>query len=100
MRGDEAKSRCPEVVLCSVPSVRGKADLTRYRDAGAEVLRVLAQFGGALERASVDEAYLDLTGETQEEKFARKTRTCAECAKNNFPYRRLKNAVLERSRLK
>lgn len=29
MRGDEAKEKCPEIVLVSVPTVRGKADLTK-----------------------------------------------------------------------
>ena len=26
MRGDEAKEKCPDIVLVSVPSLRGKAD--------------------------------------------------------------------------
>lgn len=29
MRGDEAKKKCPEIVLVKVPCVRGKADLTK-----------------------------------------------------------------------
>lgn len=33
----------------------------RYRDAGSEVLAVLCQWSPLVERASVDEAYLDLT---------------------------------------
>lgn len=61
MRGDEAKEHCPDIVLCKVPSVRGKADLTKYRDAGKEVAQVLQTFSPLLERASVDEAYLDIT---------------------------------------
>uniref|UniRef100_H2ZI33 UmuC domain-containing protein n=1 Tax=Ciona savignyi TaxID=51511 RepID=H2ZI33_CIOSA len=61
MRGDDAKAMCPEIILCKVPTANGKADLTRYRDAGAEVIQVLLQFGGIVERASVDEAYIDLT---------------------------------------
>lgn len=61
MRGDEAKEHCPEIVLCKVPNVRGKADLTKYRDAGKEVAQVLQTFTPLLERASVDEAYLDIT---------------------------------------
>nr|XP_026696341.1 DNA polymerase eta isoform X1 [Ciona intestinalis] len=61
MRGDDAKAKCPEIILCKVPMANGKADLTRYRDAGAEVIQVLLQFGGVVERASVDEAYIDLT---------------------------------------
>lgn len=40
MRGDEAKSVCPEIQLVQVPVARGKADLTVYRDAGSEVYTV------------------------------------------------------------
>lgn len=29
MRGDEAKTHCPEIELVRVPSIRGKADLTK-----------------------------------------------------------------------
>jgi DNA polymerase eta len=29
MRGDEAKKKCPNIVLVHVPEVRGKADLTK-----------------------------------------------------------------------
>jgi len=61
MRGDEAKKKCPEITLVHVPENRGKADLTQFREAGAEVILVLAEFTDALERASIDEAYLDLT---------------------------------------
>ncbi|CAK8684188.1 DNA polymerase eta-like [Clavelina lepadiformis] len=66
MRGDDAKQKCPEIVLCMVPTANGKADLTRYRDAGAEVIQVLLQFGGVVERASIDEAYIDLTDLVEE----------------------------------
>ena len=61
MRGDDAKEKCPDVVCVKVPEARGKADLTKYRDAGKEVIQVLMQFGGVVERASIDEAYVDLT---------------------------------------
>ena len=64
-----------------VPEVRGKADLTKYRNAGQyfeaslqslqnyaysqcagkEVIKVLLEFGAIVERASIDEAYVDLT---------------------------------------
>lgn len=30
MRGDDAKQKCPDIVLARVPQVRGKADLTKY----------------------------------------------------------------------
>ncbi|KAL9958717.1 hypothetical protein ACROYT_G035767 [Oculina patagonica] len=61
MRGDEAKEKCPEINLVRVPEARGKANLTLYREAGAEVIAVLSRFCDSCERASVDEAYLDLT---------------------------------------
>lgn len=37
----------------------------RYRDAGAEVIDVLAQRSDCVERASVDEAFIDLTTEVE-----------------------------------
>ncbi|XP_017298477.2 uncharacterized protein LOC103506749 isoform X2 [Diaphorina citri] len=61
MRGDEAKQHCPEIELCRVPSVRGKADISKYRNAGREVIAVLSEFSNIVERASIDEAYIDLT---------------------------------------
>lgn len=61
MRGDQAKEHCPEIELVKVPSVREKADLTKYREAGKDVASVLQRFTTLLERASVDEAYLDIT---------------------------------------
>ncbi len=61
MRGDEAKEKCPEIALVPVPTVREKADLSKYREASKEVLTVLLSVGAVVERASIDEAYLDLT---------------------------------------
>ncbi|XP_057304843.1 DNA polymerase eta-like [Hydractinia symbiolongicarpus] len=61
MRGDDAKKVCPDIALVPVPESRGKADLTQFRDAGADVIEILAEFCPVIERASVDEAYLDLT---------------------------------------
>lgn len=61
MRGDEAKEQCPDIQLVKVPNVREKADLSKYRDAGKDVANVLQRFTHLLERASVDEAYLDIT---------------------------------------
>eukprot|EP00898_Chlorokybus_atmophyticus_P004478 jgi/Chlat1/5030/Chrsp32S04993 len=60
MRGDEAREKCPDLELVSVPMAHGKADLTIYRDAGTEVISVLRRLGRC-ERASIDEVYLDLT---------------------------------------
>ncbi|KAK6631879.1 hypothetical protein RUM44_006909 [Polyplax serrata] len=64
MRGDEAKEKCPEIVLVSVPTVRGKADLTK--NAGEEVAKVFSEFCECVQRASIDEAFLDLSKEVQE----------------------------------
>ncbi|XP_069698469.1 DNA polymerase eta [Periplaneta americana] len=61
MRGDEARKKCPDIKLVHVPAVRGKADLTKYREAGREVVNVLCQLSDCVERASVDEAYIDVT---------------------------------------
>lgn len=66
MRGDEAKKHCPEIELVRVPNVREKADLTKYREAGKEVAAVLQKNTSLLERASVDEAYLDITDRVEE----------------------------------
>ncbi|KAK8378420.1 hypothetical protein O3P69_011130 [Scylla paramamosain] len=61
MRGDQARERCPDIQLVQVPVSRGKADLTKYREAGKEVINVLVEFSDCVERASIDEAYVDLT---------------------------------------
>ncbi|CAH0558795.1 unnamed protein product [Brassicogethes aeneus] len=61
MRGEDARAVCPEIQLVKVPNVRGKADLTKYREAGKRVAEVLQAFTPLLQRASVDEAYLDIT---------------------------------------
>ncbi|CAK9169873.1 unnamed protein product [Ilex paraguariensis] len=60
MRGDEAKQVCPQIQLVQVPVARGKADLSIYRNAGSEVVSILAR-NCQCERASIDEVYLDLT---------------------------------------
>ncbi|KAK4270640.1 hypothetical protein QN277_019422 [Acacia crassicarpa] len=60
MRGDEAQEVCPQIQLVQVPVARGKADLNTYRNAGSEVVSVLAR-KGRCERASIDEVYIDLT---------------------------------------
>ncbi|XP_069708527.1 DNA polymerase eta [Phaenicophaeus curvirostris] len=65
MWATEARALCPELALVRVPQARGKADLTRYREASTEVMRVLSSFA-AIERASIDEAYLDLSGAVRE----------------------------------
>ena len=61
MRGEQAREKCPEIALITVPVNRGKADLGKYRKAGREVIEVLLDSGAVVERASIDEAYIDLT---------------------------------------
>eukprot|EP01039_Chlorochromonas_danica_P016744 gene16744-19856_t len=66
MRGGEAKRVCPEMILVQVPTSHGKADLTIYREASAKILKVLGQRYASsvvIERASIDEVYLDVTAE-------------------------------------
>ncbi|XP_065944536.1 DNA polymerase eta-like isoform X2 [Magallana gigas] len=65
MMGDDAKAKCPNIHFFRVPEVRGKADLTKFREAGAEVIAVLSKFSDCVERASIDEAYIDLTEEVK-----------------------------------
>ncbi|KAL1245738.1 DNA polymerase eta [Trichinella spiralis] len=50
-----------------VPTQRGKADLTKYRKASEEVFHVLSLCEAVVERASIDEAYLDLTAVVKKE---------------------------------
>lgn len=66
MRGDEARSKCPDIQLIQVPVNRGKADLTKYRNAGKEVINVLCDYSDCIERASIDEAYIDFTNVIEE----------------------------------
>ena len=61
LSGKEARKKCPEIQLVRVPEKRGKVDLTNYRKASAEVMQVLSLFSDCIERASIDEAYLDIT---------------------------------------
>ena len=61
MRGEQAREVCPDIELVTVPVLRDKADLGKYRRAGREVIEVLLDSGATVERASIDEAYLDLT---------------------------------------
>lgn len=65
MRGDEAREQCPDIELVKVPNIREKADLSKYRNAGKQVAAVLQAFTHLLTRASIDEAYLDITEQVQ-----------------------------------
>lgn len=65
MWADDAKKLCPDLLLAQVRESRGKANLTKYREASVEVMGILSRFA-VIERASIDEAYIDLTSAVQE----------------------------------
>lgn len=65
MWADDAKKLCPDLLLAQVRESRGKANLTKYREASVEVMEIMSHFA-VIERASIDEAYIDLTGAVQE----------------------------------
>ncbi|XP_019903055.1 DNA polymerase eta isoform X1 [Esox lucius] len=65
MWADDAKKLCPDLQVARVRESRGKADLTHYRDASVEVIEVMSRFA-VIERASIDEAYMDLTSAVQQ----------------------------------
>ncbi|CAN0117015.1 unnamed protein product, partial [Ascophyllum nodosum] len=64
MKGGEARKACPELSLVQVPNRNGKADISLYRKNGEKVVEVLEQTAGAsvaVEKASIDEVYVDVT---------------------------------------
>ena len=61
MRGDQAKALCPNFHAFFVNNKRGKADLTKYRDASMLIFEIISKHCDSVEKASIDEAYLDLT---------------------------------------
>eukprot|EP00069_Balaena_mysticetus_P000047 bmy_00043T0 len=65
MWADDAKKLCPDLLLAQVPESHGKPNLTKYREASVEVMEVMSRFA-AIERASIDEAFVDLTSAVQE----------------------------------
>ncbi|KAM6915833.1 DNA polymerase eta [Xenentodon cancila] len=62
---EDAKKLCPDLQVARVRESHGKADLTYYRDASVEVIEVMSRFA-VIERASIDEAYMDLTAAVQQ----------------------------------
>ncbi|XP_049337516.1 DNA polymerase eta [Astyanax mexicanus] len=64
MFADDAKKLCPDLRVARVRESHGKADLTNYREASVEVIEVMSRFA-VIERASIDEAYMDLTSSVQ-----------------------------------
>ncbi|CAM4724930.1 unnamed protein product [Leuciscus chuanchicus] len=65
MWADDARTLCPDLQVARVRESHGKADLTHYREASVEVIEVMSRFA-VIERASIDEAYMDLTASVQE----------------------------------
>ncbi|XP_046886052.1 DNA polymerase eta [Hypomesus transpacificus] len=65
MWADDAKILCPDLQVARVRESHGKADLTHYREASVEVIEVMSRFA-VIERASIDEAYMDLTAAVQQ----------------------------------
>ena len=61
MRGNEARALCAEFHTFYVQEKRGKADLTKYREASIKIFEVILNRCKNVEKASIDEAYLDLT---------------------------------------
>jgi len=61
MRGEQAKAICPEFHAFFVQEKRGKADLTKYREASLKIFDIITTHCEHVEKASIDEAYLDLT---------------------------------------
>nr|CAH8831870.1 unnamed protein product [Trichobilharzia regenti] len=61
MFGDVIRAQYPDTIMFKVPEKRGKAELTKYRVAGSEVIQCISEFTKDIERASIDEAYVDLT---------------------------------------
>ncbi|KAF7667942.1 hypothetical protein LDENG_00039260 [Lucifuga dentata] len=62
---DDAKKLSPDLQVARVRESHGKADLTHYREASVEVIEVMSRFA-VIERASIDEAYMDLTAAVQQ----------------------------------
>ena len=65
MRGNEARKACPEIILVQVPTYENKANLTIYRDASAQIVKCIQRSVVLVEKASVDEVYLDITEQTK-----------------------------------
>ncbi|KAK3244516.1 hypothetical protein CYMTET_45871 [Cymbomonas tetramitiformis] len=83
MRVPEAKRACPELRCVHVETIGGdgpndktkstahdrassKVSLERYRRASVEIMAIFQRYTPLCERASIDEAYLDLTAQVEE----------------------------------
>ena len=61
MRKKDIIAIAPQTKMVLMPHHRGKADLTMFRAASSEVMAILAKNSTIFERASIDEAYIDIT---------------------------------------
>jgi DNA polymerase eta len=59
---DDAKRKCPSIVCAQVEVLNNKPNLNRYRESSVRIMKILNSFKLATcERASIDEAYLDVS---------------------------------------
>jgi DNA polymerase IV (archaeal DinB-like DNA polymerase) len=56
----KAKSLCPDLILRPV-------DIPYYRRVSEKIMNIIHEYGGVLEQASIDEAFLDYTGKLHSE---------------------------------
>ena len=61
MRRKECLEVSKDIKLLVMPHNRKKADLSIFRNASSEVMTIFSKFANIFERASIDEAYLDIT---------------------------------------
>ena len=57
----DAQKLCPELHVFTVEEKYGKACLNLYREASKKTVDIMRRFCPTMERASIDECYLDLT---------------------------------------
>ncbi|XP_056410585.1 DNA polymerase eta [Hyla sarda] len=60
MFANDAKKLCADLQIARVREAHGKADLSKYREASVEVMEIMSRFA-VVERASIDEVYIDLS---------------------------------------
>ncbi|EGB07866.1 hypothetical protein AURANDRAFT_26642, partial [Aureococcus anophagefferens] len=62
MQAGQARKACPRLVTVQVPTEHGKANMSIYKEAGQRVCDILATFADRVEKRSVDEVAVDVTG--------------------------------------
>ena len=66
MQATEARKACPSLVTVVVPTEHGKANLHIYKEAGQRVCDVLKRHCDTVEKRSVDEVAVEVTGKATE----------------------------------